>query len=72
MTVESENIETARRYLRAIEEGVDFDELAIFFTLDVVQHEFPNQLVPKGAEHGAQEIRGGGRAGTPGGSIAAL
>ena len=35
MTTESENIETARRYLRAIEEGVAFDELASIYTPDV-------------------------------------
>lgn len=56
-TTESENIDTARRYLRAIEDGVAFDHLASFFTPDVVQHEYPNQFVREGAQGGIQQLR---------------
>jgi ketosteroid isomerase-like protein len=42
-------IELARRYLQALEAGAVGDELAAFFTADVVQEEFPNRLVPAGA-----------------------
>jgi ketosteroid isomerase-like protein len=56
-TTESGNIDTAKRYLRAIEEGVAFDDLASFFTPDVVQHEFANQFVRQGAQRGLKEMR---------------
>jgi len=42
-------IELAKRYLRALEAGAVGDELAAFFTADVVQEELPNRLVPAGA-----------------------
>ena len=57
MEPESKNIETAKNYLRAIEEGVDFDMLAAFFTPDVVQQEYPNQLVRAGAERRLEHLR---------------
>ncbi|HEY6244506.1 MAG TPA: nuclear transport factor 2 family protein [Pyrinomonadaceae bacterium] len=56
-TTESENLETARLYLRAIEDRVGFHELASFFTPDVVQREYPNQLVQQGAERDLQQLR---------------
>jgi ketosteroid isomerase-like protein len=40
----------ARRYLAALEEGATGEALAAFFTTDVVQEEFPNRLVPQGAQ----------------------
>jgi ketosteroid isomerase-like protein len=45
----SDNLAVARSYLEAIERGATGDELADFFTADVVQEEFPNLLVPQGA-----------------------
>ena len=45
----SSNIATARRYLEALERGVEGEELAAFFAPEVVQEEFPNRLVPDGA-----------------------
>ena len=42
-------LETAHAYLRAIEAGATGDDLAAFFTPDVVQHELPNRLAPNGA-----------------------
>ena len=56
-TTESENLETARLYLRAIEDRVSFHELASFFTPDVVQREYPNQFVRQGAERDLQQLR---------------
>ena len=43
-----ENLETARKYLAAVErgDGTPFD----FLAPDIVQTEYPNQFVPKGAE----------------------
>ncbi|MCI3931929.1 nuclear transport factor 2 family protein [Streptomyces sp. AN091965] len=38
----------AVRYHRAVGAGVTGDELAAFFTADVVHHELPNLLFPKG------------------------
>jgi ketosteroid isomerase-like protein len=38
-----------RAYLAAIEAGATGDDLARFFTPDVVQVEYPNRLVPDGA-----------------------
>ncbi len=49
MPNESKNLQTVRRYLTAIEQGAGFEELAGFFTPDVVQIEYPNRLVVDGA-----------------------
>lgn len=42
------NLETARNYLRAIEQGATGEALARFFAPDVTQQEFPNRLSPHG------------------------
>ena len=42
------NLDTARQYLRAIQNGAIGDALAHFFAPDVVQEEFPNRIVPAG------------------------
>ena len=57
MRDESENVMTARQYLRAIEEGIAFEALASFFTPDVVQHEYPNRLRPQGGSAGIEQMR---------------
>jgi ketosteroid isomerase-like protein len=46
----SSNLEIAKQYLSALEQGVDCNKLAEFFAADVVQEEFPNRLVPSGAK----------------------
>jgi ketosteroid isomerase-like protein len=51
---EQANLETARRYLRALEERTE--DTFSFFTEDVVQEEFPNRFVPNGARRGLQEL----------------
>jgi ketosteroid isomerase-like protein len=53
------NLETARRYLAALEAGEPFDVIARFFTEDVVQEEFPNRLVPTGARRDLAALREG-------------
>lgn len=58
-----QNLETARRYLEALERFADGDELLAFFTEDVVQEELPNRLVPNGARRGIKEIQEGMRRG---------
>lgn len=44
------NLARARKYLAAIERGAGTAELSTFLTPDVVQMEFPNRLLPHGAE----------------------
>lgn len=43
------NLDFARRYLRAIEEGATGEALRAFFHPEVTQREYPNRLVPSGA-----------------------
>jgi ketosteroid isomerase-like protein len=50
-------VDRARSYLRAIEQGVPFRELATFLTADCVQEEFPNRLTQKGARRTLDDIR---------------
>jgi ketosteroid isomerase-like protein len=42
------NLDAARQYLAAIQQGATGDALARFFAPDVVQEEFPNRVVPDG------------------------
>lgn len=63
MSTENANLETARRYLVAIEDGVPFEVLAEFFSPDVIQEEFPNQLVPNGAWRDLAALREAGERG---------
>lgn len=50
MAVPSDNLGHAGSYLDAISRGVTGEALAAFFTPDVLQKEFPNRLVPQGAQ----------------------
>jgi ketosteroid isomerase-like protein len=52
----SSNLSAARSYLAAIERGVTGQDLAQFFTPDVVQQEFPNRLMPGGATRQLPQI----------------
>ena len=61
MTAESENIETAKRYLREIEDGAGFDVISSFFTTDMVQHEYPNQFMPSRRRARTRTIARSGR-----------
>jgi len=54
------NLETARRYLAAIEAGTAGDPgdgAAVFFAPDVEQVEFPNRFVPAGATRDLAALR---------------
>jgi ketosteroid isomerase-like protein len=42
------NLDAARQYLAAIQRGATGDELAQYFTPDVVQEELPNRVSPDG------------------------
>ena len=59
----TDNLETARRYLEALETGAHGDALAEFFTKDVVQEEFPNRLSPIGVHRNLNAILDAARKG---------
>ncbi|HEV8362086.1 MAG TPA: nuclear transport factor 2 family protein [Gemmatimonadaceae bacterium] len=59
----SKNVAAARAYLTAIERGATGNELAAFFTEDVVQQEFPNRLMPNGATRNLVQILEGAERG---------
>jgi ketosteroid isomerase-like protein len=46
----TDNLAHAKRLLAALERGVVGDELAAFYTSDVVQEELPNRFMPQGAK----------------------
>jgi ketosteroid isomerase-like protein len=46
----------ARSYIAAVEGGATGDELAAFYHPEVIQHEFPNRLMPAGAERDLADI----------------
>ena len=54
--VSRDNLQIVLEYLRSIERGAPFEEVAEFFAPDVVQREFPNQIVPAGATRGLKEL----------------
>lgn len=60
---QSQNVERARKYLTAIERGAIGDDLAAFFSPDVVQQEFPNRLTPNGATRNLAQILEGAERG---------
>jgi ketosteroid isomerase-like protein len=57
MSIESENLETARRYFETIEKSVSSEEMTAFFAPDVIQIEFPNRLVVNGAQRDLAQLR---------------
>ena len=59
----TDNLETARRYLEALETGAHGPALAEFFTKDVVQEEFPNRLSPIGVHRNLNAILDAARKG---------
>lgn len=60
---QSQNVELARNYLTAIERGATGDDLAAFFSPDIVQQEFPNRLTPNGATRNLAQILDGAERG---------
>lgn len=63
MSTEEKNLRIALAYMAALERGVVGDELAAFFAPDVVQKEFPNRLLPNGAQRGLIELLDGAKRG---------
>jgi ketosteroid isomerase-like protein len=57
------NLDTARRYLRAIEQGATGEALAAFFHPEVTQREYPNRLVPTGATRDLKAVLDGAERG---------
>lgn len=59
----TDNLALVRRYLDAIENGAEGQQLAEFFTPDIVQEEFPNRLFPIGAHRDLDAILDAARQG---------
>lgn len=57
MSGPEENLETARRYLKAIESGARADEIAQFFAPEVVLEIFPSRFFPRGSRDDLAGIR---------------
>ena len=53
----------ARAYVAAVEGGAVGDDLAAFYHPDAVQYEFPNRLVPHGAQRDLDAILQGAERG---------
>lgn len=51
------HLDVIRNSLDAIERNAPFDEVALFFSPDVVQQEFPTRFVPEGATRSLNELR---------------
>ena len=52
-----DNITTARRYLKAIEAGGNFNSVSDYYAPDIIQIEYPNRLVPEGAQRDLHVLR---------------
>ncbi len=63
MSASEQNLAIARQYLRALEQFTAGDELARYFTLDVVQQEFPNRLMNDGVVRDMSELLAGAERG---------
>jgi ketosteroid isomerase-like protein len=50
MSTQFDLLSFVQRYLTAIEQGVTGEALAEFYTPDVLQEEYPNRLLPNGAQ----------------------
>ena len=53
-----------RAYIAAVEGGAVGEDLAAFYHPDVVQYEFPNRLVPSGAQRELDDILRGAESGS--------
>jgi hypothetical protein len=56
MPTAASDLERARNYLKAIEEGATGDALARFFDPAVVEEEFPNRLTPNDARRSFPDL----------------
>jgi ketosteroid isomerase-like protein len=59
----TDNLSLARKYLEALECGAEGGTLADYFTVDVVQEEYPNRLAPIGAHRDLDGILDAARKG---------
>ncbi|HVY91063.1 MAG TPA: nuclear transport factor 2 family protein [Hyphomonadaceae bacterium] len=60
MSLERPSLERrARAYIAAVEAGATGEELSAFYHPDVIQHEFPNRLIPAGATRELADILAG-------------
>jgi ketosteroid isomerase-like protein len=59
----SSNLDRAKQYLSALENGVDEETLAQFFAPGVVQEEFPNRLTVNGAKRNLADLLRGNEQG---------
>jgi len=57
INTQPDNLERARQYLRAIENGASFDTLAEFYSPDVLAQWFPHLLSPKGESRDLTAMR---------------
>ena len=55
-TREAANIALVQRYFAAVESGAVGDDLAVYLHPDLVQVEYPNSVVPKGATRSRQDV----------------
>ncbi len=55
-TATASHVDTARRYLQALERGAPFAELAEYLHAEVRQIEYPNRLVPAGASRSFADL----------------
>ena len=56
MSTERKNLEVVRAFFAAIQGGGDPSALADFYSEDVVQEEFPNAFLPRGARRDLQAL----------------
>lgn len=55
----SPNVASTHAYLRAVASMGPFEDVAQFFTPDVIFQEFPNRISPQGRVRGATEMQAG-------------
>jgi len=55
--MDSSNRDIATAYIRALESGAAGDDVATFFSPDVVVTEFPNRFTPNGAKRDLENLR---------------
>jgi hypothetical protein len=63
MSTEARNLATVREYLLALEQFATGENLARFFSPEVVQQELPNRLSPQGVKRGLAEMLAGAERG---------
>ena len=50
------NLQLAKDYIAALERGAPADVLAAFYSLEVVQEEYPNRMLEQGVRRSLQEL----------------